>query len=367
MDRVPTVPSMSHSFRAFQSYLAASIFCFAFSAFSDASVEARGTRTASPRVRFDLAPAVACKDVTPSEFAKANPDEKLVQATFKVSSLIRSGKENDLIRFFYRVESLEQTIRVVDYSPKTTLASDVAGNISIEKKKDTTNHIGMALTGPFDWPVKMSGSGDLGSKSHDAIRYELLPQQFAVAASGTIHRGYGVYFKLRPSRSTSLEGEKDLTVVFRVPREWRGDYVQLSCTAIGVRRGVVRPLDEHAVFGARRFVVALYVDGDGSAKAAAERLVRAESELLKTVSANRREIEERFYPTIAHKIGAFLDVIEPTLPENWAERLIYGPHDGEFDGITNRLPSQVQEAVNEYSVARRELFRLGTSGTSEVQ
>jgi len=367
MERVLAVGSQFHSFRAVQLHLPVFILSLAFPVFLGASVEARGVRGAPPRVYFDLASAVACHDVTPSGFAEANPGEKLVRATFKVSMLIRSGTENDLIQLFYRVESLEQTIRIVDYSPKTTLASDVAGNISIEKKKDTTNHIGMALTGPFDWPVKITGSGDLGSKSHDAVRYELLPQMVAVAASGTIHRGYGVYFKLRPSRGTSLEGAKDLTVVFRVPSEWRGDYIQLSCKATGIRRGVVPPLDGRAVCGARRFVVALYVDGDRSARAAAERLVRAESELLKTVSANRREIEKRLYPTIAHKIGALLDVIEPTLPDDWAEHLIYGPEDGKIDGIADRLPAEVRDAVAEYSVARRELFRLGSPPTSEVQ
>jgi len=367
MERVLTVASVFHSFRALQSYWPAFILCLAFPIYFSASVEAYAARGTPPRVYFDLAPAVACQDVTPSEFAEANPDEKLVQATFEVSSLIRSGKEDDLIQFFYRVESLKQTIRIVDYSPKTTLASDVAGNLSIEKKKEATNHIGLALTGPFDWPVKASGSGDLGSKSLGAVRYELLPQMVAVAASGTIHRGYGVYFKLRPSRGTSLEGAKELTVVFRVPTEWRGDYVQLSCNAIGIRRGVVPPLDERAVCGARRFIVPLYVEGDASAKAAAERLVRAESELLRSVSANRREIEKRLYPTIAHKIGAFLDVIEPTFPDDWAEHLIYGPDHGEIDGIVDRLPSEVRHAVAEYSVARHELFRLGATPRSEVQ
>lgn len=364
MERDLTAPTVSPSRRALPSHLPVFILSLAVPACFGASVEAHA---APPRVYFDVAPVVACQDITPSEFAEANPDEKLVRASFKVSSLIGRGEEHDLIQFFYRVESPEQTIRIVDYSPKTTLASDIAGNISIEKKKDTTNHIGMALAGPLDWPVKVTGSGDLGSKSDDAVRYELLPQMVAVAASGTIHRGYGVYFKFRPSRGTSLEGAKELTVVFRVPSEWRADTVQLFCKAIGIRHGIVPPLDGHAVCGARRFAIALYVEGDRAAKAAAERLVRAESELLKSLSANRREIEKRSHPTLAHRIGALLDVVEPALPDDWADCLIYGPADGMIDGIADRLPSEVRDAVNEYSVARHELAQLGTPPMSEVQ
>ncbi len=320
-----------------------------------------------PRVSFDIDPLVACRDVTPPEFAEANPDERLVQADFPVSSLIRNGGEGDLIQYLYRVESPEETIRIVDYSPKTTLTSDIAGNVSIEKKKEKTNHVGMALTGPIDWPIRATGSGDVGSKSHNVERYELLPQKFAAAASGTVRRGYGVYFKLKPSRSTTLEGSKQFTLVFRVPKEWRGDYVHLSCTAIGFRRGVVAPLDERTVCGARRFVIALYADGDTSAKSAAERLARAETGLLKTVSENRREIEKRFYPTFVHKVGAMLEVIEPPIPDDWAQRLIYGSQRLGIDRIADRLPKDVREAVDEYAVAKRELFQMGVQEASQVQ
>lgn len=338
-----------------------------FVAICCAALAVQTANATPPRVSFDIDPLVACRDVTPPDFAEANPDERLVQADVEVSSLIRYGCEGDLIQYFYRVESPEETIRIVDYSPKTTMASDVAGNISIEKKKEKTNHIGMALTGPIDWPIRATGSGDLGNKSGNVERYELVPQSFAVAASGTVRRGYGVYFKLKPSRSTTLEGSREFTLVFRVPKEWRGDYIHLSCTAVGLRRGVVAPLNERTVCGARRFVVALYADGDTSAKLAAERLARAEAGLLKTVVENHREIEKQFYPTFVHRLGAMLDVIEPPVPDDWAQRLIYGTQETGIADIAERLPTDVREAVDEYAIAKRELFQMGTPEASEVQ
>ena len=74
MERVLTVASVFHAYRAFQSQLPAFILCLAFPVSINASVGVRAAGAAPPQVHFDLAPAVACHDVTPPEFAEANPD-----------------------------------------------------------------------------------------------------------------------------------------------------------------------------------------------------------------------------------------------------------------------------------------------------
>ena len=236
-----------------------------------ATFASRPVLAGSPDVSFDVTPSVGCRDVTTAEFAEANPDEKLIEVLIEVSALIRQGKEGDLLQFFYRFDSPRRTMRIVDYTPKTTLASDVAGNVMIEKKQETTKGLGMTVTAPLEWPVKLGGSGDLGAKKADLTRYELVPPKTAVAASGTLDRGYSVYFKLRPSRSTSLEGARPFTLVLRVPHSWRADYVHLSCTASAAAQGLLGPSDEELVCGQRKFVVALYAEGDASAKAAADK------------------------------------------------------------------------------------------------
>jgi hypothetical protein len=323
-----------------------------------ASIAAVPSSAAPPQVTYDVAPAVACRDVTTDDFAAANPDERLIEAAIQVSSLIRSGSEGDLLEYFYRFDSSRPSIRIVDYSPQTTLASDVAGNVSIEQKEEQTKGIGVTLAGPRDLPVNVAGSGDLGAKSTDAVRYELVAPMTAVAASGTLDRGRGVYFKLRPSRSASLEGAKEFVVVLRVPADWRGDFLYLSCTATGVKRGVVPPLRDDVVCGRREFIVALYAEGDTAAKAAAERMVRAEWVLLRTISANRQAIQRRFYPTLAHKLGVLLAVVEPDLPEDWARHVIFGAPEDQIERITEKLPSDVQQAVSQYAVARRQFRSL---------
>ncbi len=332
-----------------------------------ASIAWQPVQAASLEVSFDVMPTVGCRDVTTAEFAEANPDERLIEAHVEVSSLIRQGNEGDLLQYFYRFDSPRRTMRIVDYTPKTTLASDVAGNVTIEKKKETTKGIGMTVTAPLEWPAKLSGSGDLAAKTLDSTRYELVPPMTAVAASGTLDRGYSVYFKLRPSRSTSLEGARPFTLVLRVPHSWRADYVHLSCTASAAAQGLLGPLDEEVVCGRRRFVVALYAEGDASAKAAAERLVRAESELLKTISANRQELQKRFYPSLAHRVGALFERAPAILPDDVAEAIVYAGRSPDKDISTLRLPAEVRQAVAKYTVARRALSSLAVAEREEVQ
>ena len=99
-----------------------------------------------------------------------------------------------------------------------------------------------------------------------------------------------MYFKLRPSRRQTLEGGKEFTLVFRVPADWRGDFVQLTCRATGTLRSVMPALNESLTCGTRRFTIALYAAGDPGAQAAAEQLIRA---FRPELSVDRRTREFR--------------------------------------------------------------------------
>src|SRR2546422_7722977 len=84
-----------------------------------------------PRVEFDVATSVACRDVTTLEFAAAFPGERLMQATFSISSLVRRGREADLVEFFYRIESPNGTLRIIDHLPRQELTSPIVGPIAV--------------------------------------------------------------------------------------------------------------------------------------------------------------------------------------------------------------------------------------------
>jgi hypothetical protein len=247
---------------------------------------------------------------------------------------------------------------VVEYEPKTTVASDQAGNVRVDFQEEENRRLGLSYGAPLPVPVQISGPAELGTKQQVGMHFELTPQMTTVAASGTLERGCGLYFKLKLSRGQTLEGAKPFRVVFRVPRSWRGDYLHVFCTATGVRRGLVSSLNEPTVCGSARFVLALYLDGDAPAQAAAERLSQAERKLWRAFSAQQAEIQRRNYSSFVHRVGAILDVVEPAISENWPQEVIYGPAGAQRAGASGGLPPAVRQAAAEYPVARRQLSSL---------
>ena len=320
-----------------------------------ASLSIQTAAAKAPAVRFDMTPAVTCRDVTDDEFAATHPSERLLEAKFEISSLLAAGAENDLVEFLFRMASPQQSLRIVDYSPRTTLASDYEGGIVIEETEEKSKGVGLAVTGVHD-PLKITGHGDAGSKKTLTKKYELAAPLDSVAASGTIERGFGVYFKVRQSRQTNLEGSHEFQIIFRVPAEWRGDLLDVRCEAFGISRGIVRQLDEQVRCGFQDFSVALYRVGDGEAQAIAEQYVASSHRLRRTAAVSHREIKRRSYPSVLHELGGLLDVTDPKIPSSWLQQILTQNTSGY--AFENRLPSQVRSAASDYLTAKRELRKL---------
>ena len=327
------------------------------------------TRAQTPSVQFDVNSMVGCRDVTPWEFEQSNPDEKLMEAKFQVSSLIREGHEDGLIQYLYRFESPERSLRIADYLPKTTLATNVIGNVGMETKVEKSSSLGFTAAGNYDQVVQGDATAARSSKTTSSVRCELLPRLELLAAAGTTSRNTGVYFKLKPSDRISLEGAKDFALVLRVPRTWRGDYVRVVCEAKSHKRGVVLPFDTAVTCGSAGFVVALYDARDQSAKTAARRFVRAEQQLLNVATTHRKEIERRKYPTVGHEIAANLALVNPKIPRTWL-RDVYQRNTSAGSGRYERhLPDQVRQAASQFRMAKRTLHQLSgfaiTSGLAD--
>jgi hypothetical protein len=302
--------------------------------------------------------------VTTEEFSTANPDERLLEARLEVSSLIVQGHEENLLQYFYRITSPNRVLQIADYRPRTTPASEFAGNIGIEKRKERTRNLGLVVSGAWDYLINASGTGNMGSKDSSSVQYELVPPQESLAASGTIHRGYGVYFKLRRMRQSLLEGAKQFVLVLRAPRHWRGGYLHLHCQASGVQRRVVKPLDEEVCCGEAEFLLALYMEGDEESKGVAARFVDAAIRLRRTAARHRREIHRHNYPTILHEVGALIGAVEPRISDTWLSELLYASQEGRLQRITERLPDDVRHAAHGYLAARDTLRNLESGGRS---
>ncbi len=319
---------------------------------------------APPCVQFDANSMVGCRDITPPEFASANPDERLVEAKFQISSLIGDRSDDQLIEYLYRIESTEQSLRVVDYLPKTTLATSVAGNLDVETKLEKSSSIGITAGGDYNHLLRGDATAANSSKRNSSVHYELLPRLDLLAASGTTARGTGVYFKLKPSDRMSLEGARDFLLVLRVPGTWRGDYVRVTCQAKRPNAGLVRSLSGEVTCGSANFVVAPYDQEDKSAKLAALELVQAERRLLELATAYQAEIERRKYPTLGHEIGAVLALTHPKIPRRWLSRAYQHPARAQAQPFEKHLPEPVRRAAEEFRTAKRTLHELcGSDGS----
>ncbi len=312
----------------------------------------------APLVQFDVAPMVGCRDVTTASFTQANPDERLIEARFLISSLIQRGVEKDLNEYVYFIDSPPQTMTVEDYLPKTTLATDVVGSLCIEQRNDRTRTFGLSGVGTVTSEIKVTADAKNAATTGERTQYERLPPLELVASSGTMRRGTAAYFKLKPSTRTALEGSKEFVLILRVPAKWRGDYVRITCTALGTNRGMVRHLDEEVKCGRGEFFVALYAAGDMDAKAIAAAHVDREREFRTTVSASQKLIQKHQSPGPARKFGQWLSVVEPAPPDAWFETILRNPAGENVDRYAKQLPANVRMAAVSYQKSRQQLQKL---------
>jgi hypothetical protein len=320
-----------------------------------------------PRVRFDVENAVECRDVTTAEFANVHVTERLIEVSLRISSLIFHGREDELVEYIYQINSPAKTVRVVDYQPKTALTTDVAGNISVEKKDERSQSLGLTLSGNFEQLAKAAVGGDLGSRKSTSVRYERLPDLNLLSSAGMLDGGFGVYFKLKASARTSFEGEKLFRLTLRVPFQWRGDYLHVNCNAVGRRRGFVPCQDSEIHCGSGRFVVAIYLEGDRDARDIAEQLVRAERNLRGLSQQFQNEIEKKSYPSVLHQFGAALDIVEPRISSDWLSRLLFASPSESRDSLPNRLPVDVRVSALKYIEAKEQLFKLAGAGAEKIE
>lgn len=317
-----------------------------------------GRYASAAEVQFDVLPLVGCRDVTSTEFAAVNPHERLYEARFQISSLLPRGDAEELVRYLYRIESPHRGFVVVDYLPQTTLASDVVEHLSVERSREDTKSLGINVSGQYDHLAKGSATAGSGKTIKSSVRYDLLPPLELLASSGTVSRGSGVYFKLRPSRRTSLEGAKEFVLVLRVPRDWRGDYVRVTCEAVGRKRYVLPTVEGEAIWGGADVLVALYAEGELEAKQVASSMVTAEQELCETVRRAHPEIRRLASPNMHLKLGRLPKFSESKMARDDVDRFLARPEREDLRRVHQYMPVDVREVLNAYASAKHRLRKL---------
>ncbi len=306
-----------------------------------------------PRAEFDVNYLVGCRNVTTPEFSELSPDEKLLEARFRFSFLLHAGeKKGRLTQLLYRIESPEQNLRIIDYLPKTTLSTNVVGKVGVQRSEDSNYSLGINVQGKYEALANGNVSGKAATSSGSKLQYELLPPLELLGAAGTTGRASGVYYKMRPSNRASLEGAREYTMVFRVPVEWRADYVVVRCEAV-CESGDRKQAD---------FIVALYEEGDLEARDVATRFVRGEVGLVGVASRASKAIDKLALPTPFHRMGASMSIVDRKIPRGWLSQVLMNPNSDASLWVNTRLPANVRAAVGQYREARAGLRALNAAG-----
>jgi hypothetical protein len=267
------------------------------------STSTLSTSTASAaQIEFDLPPAIECRDVTPPDFQAAHPDLKVVEGKLRISARVISGAENEIVDFLYTIASPEHTMRFQDYLPNTMLESAVAEDqIEITDASEKTSATGADVHVVYKL-FSIGANHAQGSKKSEGSRYKQIASKELVLASGTTDREHGVFFRLRPSRSASLEGAKEFTFLATVSKSWRGDLCLISCVARTKKSSYFS--NTVAPAGEILTQVGVHLSGDGEAAKLAGQLRQMEEARAAAFAAH--QAHENVFDTISNQtVGLF--------------------------------------------------------------
>jgi hypothetical protein len=198
---------------------------------------------ASPSVEFDIARAVECRDVTPPERVQQYPLQRLIEVALPVSARFNDVSRDDVDEIDIEVSGAIAGLRVQDFAPTTQLASEITREI----ETTTTSKHARSLEGTLGGSIPIPGaeaaarltpsiSGGLSGCETAIEKINRLPPKDLVVVSGTYAEGRGVFFKLKRTSQTSLEGVHELAVTFVAPRTWTSVALQVKCSALGQRK-----------------------------------------------------------------------------------------------------------------------------------
>ncbi len=235
-----------------------------------------GALAESPSLAFDFGRTAECAEVTSGDGNEVFPDEKIIELKLRVSLHLLSGSMDDVQEVRIEISDRDGRMRVRSFSPITRLESDLSEDIRWTKTTESAKSFGASLGARAPVPLgevvgHVTPSVNSGLSRRDVVTetQKRVAPKHVVVASGTIDQEHGVFFKLRGSPQTSLEGVHALSVRFVVPENWRGDVVRVRCRATGKEKFLW--FQQQATWATIRAPVVLYLAGDSEARKAAQR------------------------------------------------------------------------------------------------
>lgn len=216
-----------------------------------------------PMVQFDIPRRLVAHNVLSTA---EPPTSRLVEVTVPVSARVVSGDVRGVKEIVVEIDAGTSGLVVHDFAPQTTLGSELASDIQVVTTNEKAKTFDASLGGHSPIPIgdiaaQVTPSISVGLKDKKAETQTLsrLSPKQPVVVSGTINDGRGVFYQLRPSSQTTLEGQHGLSVVFRVPSDWVVGRLDVRCWAKGERQ--VLWFDQPQVWGSTQRAVSIAMAG----------------------------------------------------------------------------------------------------------
>jgi hypothetical protein len=198
---------------------------------------------ASADVEFDFARVIECRDITSGERLAQYPMQRLIEVALPVSVRFNDVSRDDVDEISIEVSGAAAGLRVQDFAPATQLASEITHEIETTTTSKRSRSLDGTLGGSLPIPgadvaarITPSISAGLANSDTATEKINRLPPKHVVVVSGTYAEGRGVFFKLKRTSQTSLEGVHELAVTFVAPRTWRAIALEVECNAVGTRK-----------------------------------------------------------------------------------------------------------------------------------
>lgn len=237
------------------------------------------TAADDPTVVFDFPRTVACREVSPPDFADVAPGEMVVEAVIPVSVIVYRGDVQRIDELVVEFDGATYGMRVHSYAPMTRLDSDITKEMELKTTLESGTTFEATLGGKL--PIPGAEAAACLTPSLSALKNDRevstetvnrLPPKEAIVVSGTTSKAQAVFFKFRKSTQTTLEGQHEMSVQFVVPRDWTVSELQVTAVARGQKKWLW--YDQAHTWGSLISTVQLYRAGDAELRASA--LARAD-------------------------------------------------------------------------------------------
>lgn len=305
------------------------------------------------QVRFDIPPITVAQPASSEAAVSPLPGQKLIRIPLRLSALVGGSRPTAIDQLMVHVHCIDGTTSVVDYAPRTEVASPYAGSLEVSKTEEKQQQLGFSVDAGYAKVVNGGVGGDLVNKDTESVKFQRVAPVEIVAASGTFERGRGAYFKLRATPLQVLEGDKRFQLIVSVPDDWQTGLVEVRVAASGLQpRFGLSSGSEMRTLGRANYVVAAFLDEDATVRSAAMAFVEAEAALREAIQ-DYRSAEREKSSNLFRQLVAVIDGDGQRERFDWLPAVMRGRIDPHQHPVIRKLPVDVRVAILDYYDAQQ--------------